>query len=172
MSDVTLRQVREHVESDLSDSALTRLLSAAAQEIASVAGAHNAQRDTFLLPDSRVLVTSRPVVSVTSITERVGGVGQALAASDWRLTHSRELLRLATGANPRVWWGEEVVVVYVPVSDLDIRRRVQIDLVKLSIQYSGAKSEKAGDYSVTLPEYQAERDMLLAPLLAGRLGLV
>lgn len=172
MSTITVAELRSHFETDLADGALQSLLGTAAQEIESAAGSHASHTDYYAAPDSRVLVLRRPAASITSVHERVYGAETVLTSADWRMAYGREMLRLNTGPNPRTWWGDEVIIVYVPVSDLAVRRRVQIDLCKLSLQYSGAASEKAGDYSVTLSDdYQAERDRLLSALTARTMWL-
>lgn len=168
MALLTLDDFRAQFETDLSDAALTRLLSAAEAEINRHAGEAGTASD-FFRDDTRprVLVLRRRAVSITSVTERLADTEIALAANDWRLNAGRELVRVWTGANPRTYWAEEVTVAYVPVSDLPIRQRVQADLVKLAAQYQALKQEKVGDLSRTHPEYQAERAAILAGLTSG-----
>lgn len=166
--DITAVQLRDHYETDLSDVALTRLLAAARQEIVDYAGPLDAATQTVVEPASRVIWLRRRAASITSVHERAGGVETALAADDYRLRGPQELVRLAGGPNPRAYWGDEVRVVYVPVSDLDLRRRVQIDLVKLAAQYSATASERTGETTI---EYRAVEDERLALLRVLSPGL-
>ena len=173
--------LREHFETDLEDDALQRIIDDADQAIIDRFGEHG-DAGTFSIDDplvelhpggGRHIFPHRKVDSVEAVTEFWGGPGAEteteLATDDWRLEHAgRSLLRLATGTNPRAWWGR-VVLDYFPVSDAARRTRVNIDLCKLALTYGGyLKTERAGDYqaasAMTPDAYQAERERLLSEL--------
>ena len=167
MSLLTLAEMRALHETDLEDDALQALLDAAEEEIVSHAGAHASASDFFSRPLSASVFLKRRAASIDAVTERVRGEETELAADDYRLADTRELIRRDDGTNPRSSWGDEVTVEYVPVSDLDTRKRVQADLVKLSAQYQALRSESSGDLQQTFPEYQAERQAILSQLSPG-----
>src|SRR5688500_12817004 len=133
---LSLAELRTQFETDLQDYALERLLGAAEEEIVAHAGAHDSASDFFSGALSRRLFLKRGAQAITSVTERVCDVETLLAASDYRLVGARELVRRADGANPRPYWGDEVTVAYTPVADLDTRKRVQLDLVRLAASYN------------------------------------
>lgn len=161
-------QLGEHIEHDLSDNALQRLNDAETAEILRRFG--SVTTATELLPGgTRRLILKQKLGSdgITSVTETVGTTDTILAADDYRLWYGGAMLeRLDDGTNPRSRWGNRVSVVYVPENRLAQRRLVLINLVKLAIEYRGLKSEGvgAGDYSMTVLEYNAERENLLRSL--------
>jgi len=163
-------------ETDLGDAALQLVIDDADSAIIARFGEHDA---TIVAPlveqhdgGSRHIFPGRKVDSVVVITEFWGGPGAEdeteLTADDYRLEHAGgSLLRLTTGTNRRGWWGR-VVLEYLPVTDNARRRRVELDLCKLALQYSALGSERAGDYSQTqLGDYQKERERLLSELVSG-----
>ena len=160
-------------ETDLGDAALQLVIDSADAEIIARFGEHDATLDAPLVEQhdggGRYIFPHRKVDSVVAVTEFWGGPGAEeeteLAADDYRLGHgSSSLLRLSTGTNSRGWWGR-VVLNYVPVTDNARRRRVELDLCKLALQYSALGSERAGDYSQSqLGDYQKERERLLSEL--------
>jgi hypothetical protein len=104
------------------------------------------------------LFLRRPVASVTTVTEDTA----LLASTSYRLWGSQgRLERLPVGS----WWGEVVVVSYVPTDDNNTRRSVIIELVRLALEHSAMKSESvAGEYSYTAPDWLVERSNLLRSL--------
>lgn len=166
--DVTTAQLREHVETDLAESALSSLLAAARQEIVDRAGEVASAVQTAVEPRSAVIWLRRPASAITSVVERAAGVVTTLAPADYRLRGEHELVRLTDGPNPRAWWAGEVVVTYVPPNDLALRRRVQIDLVRLALAYTAHSSEGyGGGVTVAHREYDVERAAVLAALNPG-----
>jgi hypothetical protein len=134
---LTVTQLRQFVTSSLEDAPLQTLLDAAATAIVGVAGAtgeiteHVSAWDGFY---HRITV-ARPIAAITSVTEYAGGVETILAADDYR-ADGYVLTRLGYGTNPRWWfWGRHVVVVYTPADDTAERQRVQMELVKLDLNW-------------------------------------
>lgn len=164
MSLLTLTDARALIETDLTDPALQALLDAADADIIANAGAHASASQIVIEPRSDTVFLRRDAASITTVVERIDGTATTLAATDYRLAGAHMLRRLATGANPRREWGDEIEIVYVPVADLPRRRAVQADLVKLAIQYQGARSVRVGDVATDLPEYDAERRAILSRL--------
>lgn len=172
MALLTPPQLRQHVETDLPDAALQRILDAEEAEIVRRYGAH-ATATELVAGGKRSLVLQRPAASVTSVTEVVAGwIGETstvLAPDDYRLWFGNLMLeRLGTGTNPRDRWGDRVTVVYVPQDRATQRTLVLVNVCKLAVSYSGVASQQiGGDYSEKQHDYVAERERLLKTL-AGR----
>jgi len=158
-------EVREHVETDISDPALSRLINDAEAEIIRRYGDHTTEIEK-IFGGGHFIVLSRPADTITSITEILwgvfGGTTLDLAADDYQVwPDKRRIERLSDGTNPRPIWGDVIEVDYTPVDESAQRKRVVIDLVKLALEYRGVKSEGIGDYKVTLGEYEDERRKIL-----------
>lgn len=174
MALLTLAQLKEHIEAELADDALTRLLNGADQAVEQRYGAIATQVDEFvvsfdLYPNGRdkYVNLTRQVSSITSVTEQLyGGDADTLAADDYDL-RGRSLERLNSGTNSRNVWGHRVVVTYVPYDDTNQRIPVIVDLVKIELGYRGLHAERASDYSMTAAEYQKERESILGALGLG-----
>lgn len=170
MSLLTVEQMREHVETDLSDTEVQRLIDAAEEEIIDKYGPHATQTDELdECRLSNVLFLTRPASEITTVTEEIhtnGSIEQTpldpddydLTADGWRIR------RLTTGTNPRGTWGDVVIVQYTPKDETSKREGVLIDLVKLAAQFSGLDSEKTGDYQSSQKDYQKSRNQVLGRL--------
>lgn len=177
MALITATELREHVDTDLGDTALGRLLDDADDEITRRYGAHTgSQVETFRpTPHSVLLHTDRSISAVTSITEtfpaEIGETTNTLTSGDYGVEGNRTLRRKATGSYSASCWAPLVVVTYTPVADSDRRARVTIDLVRLSVQYQAVQSHGLGDASVSYSDYARERELLLRVLAPSMLGL-
>jgi hypothetical protein len=165
---ITPTNIREHIETDLTDAALQRLIAAADQEIVETLGEHN---PTGTVTETHVggdkgLFLNRPAASITSITEYRGTTTTVLVAADWRAWYGNRVLeRLSLDAtNPQGEWAERVDVVYTPVDDDNARIGATIDLVNLAIRYTGLQSERVGDYASTAMHHAKERGHIIARL--------
>lgn len=168
MATILLAEVRQHIETDLIDSALQTLIDDAEEEINVVIGLVTSETDEFNEERTTKLFLTRKATSVTSVTEERGGVSTVLAANDYQLRlGGRMIERLSTGTNPCTVWGDVVTIVYVPQDDTKRRKVVIIDMVKLALVYNGQKSESVGDYSATAKDYDDERQRLIARLRMG-----
>lgn len=177
---VTASDVREHVETDLSDTALDRLIADADAEIVRSFGAHTGTVTERFTPgpsDERIW-TARPIASITSITETyVNASGESpvtLAVTDYEVEGDREIRRTAGGTNSSSEWRGIVTVVYTPSATTETarRKRVTIDLVRLACRYEGASASKAGDFSVNHVDYERERSRLLRRLSKPLTGFI
>jgi len=169
---LTPAQLREHVETDLSDGALQRILDSEEAEIVGRYGAHATASEMLAGDHKPLLILARDAASITAITETVADVDTALAADDYRLWPGGRLERLSDGTHPASTWGDRVAVTYVPADQVAQRSLVLVNLCKLALEYRGLKSEAigSGDYQMTAQEYNAERNRLLGSL-APRGGL-
>ena len=148
MSLMTPAEIKAHVETDLTDAALQELIDAAEQDIDTAHGALATQTDELLGKKSLNLWPTRPITTVTSITETVGATDTVLSADDYKLLHGgRQIERLSTGTNPRIEWGDRVKIVYAPEDETARRKGILVKLVKFDLAYNGLASEKVGDYS-------------------------
>jgi hypothetical protein len=165
--ELTTGEFAAHFEHDLSSAAVLRLIDDAEDEINKRYGNSMSQID-YLDGGDRLLFLLRPASEVSSVVTTIGETDTTLAADDFRLRYNGAALeREVGGTNGRALWEPDVVVTYTPESDLKRRKRVIIDLVKLSIQYDGVKSSRAGDQSMVGMDYQDERERLLSSLAAN-----
>jgi len=174
---MTLAEIRAHIESDLSDAALTELIDAADYSIVSSVGPHAVDGDItkVVLGGDALLFLPRPAVTFTSVTEVVGDVSTVLATDDYRAwfgntLDTRILRRLNDGTNPRGVWGNRVSVVYAPLNDDAQRKQVEIMLVRLAVQYRALSSERVGQYSSVILDFQKEQANLIQPLVQDYAG--
>jgi hypothetical protein len=165
MALLTVAQIREHVETDLSNDALQRIIDSEDGEITRRFGAPTTQTETFKGGESYVFL-SRLASSITSVTEEVNETTTTLAVDDYDLWWNQALQRDADGTNGRGTWGERVTVVYVPQTTTPQRTLLLIQLVQLAVQYGGVQSDSvgSGDYSATYHDYQRERERLFRKL--------
>lgn len=158
MTLVDVDTVREHVETDLSDSAIQQMIDAEDAEITRRYGAAETAVETFAIGGTPFLSLSRPATAITSVVEN----GTALSTSDYTLTYSWLLSRVG-------WrWRDAVTVTYTPVDTTAQRALVLIQLVKLAIAQSGYASQGVGDYREQPLSYSEERERLLASLAPRR----
>lgn len=167
MSLVTLAFMRKHLETDLVDDALQRLIDDAESEIDERHGSLLTQTDEYHGDTmSNAVFLKRKATMITTVIEEIksGGGYEAttLAADDYELRYGgRQLRRLIDGTNPRSCWGDTVTVTYTPQDDTNRRIRVTIDMVKLAVVFNGLDSEKIGDYAAQSTKYEARRQELI-----------
>lgn len=177
--------LRQHVETDLPDTALQLILDSEEAEIIRRYGPHATATDVLsggewfplqmagLSGVTGWLVLNRPAVSIVSIVQTTFDQSLVLAAGDYTLWPGGRLEREGFGPNPASWWGEQVVVTYVPVDMTAQRALVLVQLCKLALAFTGLKSESVGggDHSETTADYTVEREKALRSL-APRGGFV
>lgn len=177
--------LRTHLETDLSDEALERLMHDACDAITDRVG--SLEQNQIVLrtfSSDRYLFLPKPIDSdedIESITYRLGNSELVLAETDWRWIGGRMIERLTGGGESvATSWGWNfvsssgdvefnTVVVYTPKTMVNRRIRVLIDLVRLATQYTALASERAGDYSSSSLKYKEERAKLINELVP-RLG--
>jgi hypothetical protein len=160
--------LRQHIETELADEALARLLEAAYEAIDEAVGAA-ADVSEYFRVHGDLLLLSRRAESIASVTEN----DTALETDDYELRPSGlTLRRLDTGTNPRRHWHRRIDVTYRAYNDESERDRVAVELVKLDLAYSpGLVSQSIGAWSETYTtgtgsslDYAAERATILASL--------
>lgn len=165
MADLTLAELREHVETGLVDGALQRLLTDTQAEVVGRFGS-DAAVTAVLQGGGRRLRLQRPAATITSITE-YSDPAVALVAADYRLWPGGRLLDRLVGTG---WgyWGQPVTVVYAPIPEEAMRNRMVTELVRLAVQHTGLESERVGDYTATSADYFKERERVLQSGAAHR----
>lgn len=179
---LTLDEYRGLSESALSDESLQLLLDAAEAEITRAAGPVGVTTD-FITAGGHLVVTSRRIASVTSITETSHSTPTdvtTLAGDDYLLWPGGYVIeRQPGGTNSRFRWFGRVAVTYVAADDVDLRKVVQSELVDLMITSApGVTSEQVGAWSRTLASNSVwnaseERGAILSRLVeSGRMLVV
>lgn len=163
--------VRAQIDTDLLDADLQLLLDDAEAEIVRRYGAL-ASHSEDLEGGDRFIPLTRKAASITLVKEReypsiyTQPTEYTLAANDYRLlADGRTLERLTTGTNAWHHWRGIVTVTYAPVDQTATRKRVELDLVRLAVQYRAISSQSIGGSSISNVDYQAEREKLLSTLL-------
>lgn len=151
MPKLTLDEVRDQVQSDLTSAAFGKVYAAEERRIVKVVGKDTAvieRKNALGLVD---LFTHRTIGTINSIKERVSVSSDevTLASDDFRVVGERRIRRLSTGTNGGSWWGVEVVIDYDPVDNIDLRNSTLVELCRISVDESAAESEKDGDYQAT-----------------------
>ncbi len=168
---LTADQIRTHVETDMVDTAVNRLIDDAESEMVRLYGPHVDDITEIHTPGpgQKYLFTKRPIDEVTSVTELTttyaGETDLVLDdADDYVLEGKTQLRRLGTGTNPSTMWAAHVTVEYTPVDDTTRRERVLIDLVKLAVRFEGVQASSGAGVSITHVDYDAQRSCILARL--------
>ncbi|MGB3793455.1 MAG: hypothetical protein WA978_12035 [Sphingopyxis granuli] len=178
-----LDRVKERSGSDLSDTELQAVIDANIATLTArlgPAGPVTVELGDLSDPHSRMLATLRitpPIATgeaVTIVELDPGNSGaeaaeRELDAADYRILHAgRTLQRLTGGPNGRTYWAPLVRLTYTPQGAAPAERdEAVIKLCLIDLSYRGGmKSERAGDYSVTLSgDPQADRKAIIDALL-------
>ena len=156
---LTVAQLRMHVETDLVDEALQRLLDGEEAEIVRRYGEHATASETLPGGGPEVIL-SRGAASITSVSEQ--GLDDeeatALEPEQYVSWHGGRLLQRWGDSS---LWPARVTVEYVPTDDSAQRTNVLIRLMALLLAYNGTAAEGVGDYRMSAKDYQRERERLL-----------
>ena len=147
MSLVTVAEARALVNTGLSDGDLQVVIDRIEADITSKVGAP--QTDAYatevvktLRGEGENLFLPTEIYSVVSIVEDT----VTLTADQYQTWGGGVIERLPMGSS----WGDRVVVTYKPKDDRPVREDVIIDLLRLTLNRTGMKSESiAGEYSYT-----------------------
>ena len=171
MAILSADELREQVETDLSDDGLGRLIDAAEAEIVARFGKADERTEELRGGTIEIFPAGR-VGTVTKVVERRSPQDPhpvTLTEDDYHLSPGSWLTRLHTGPNKPLsrGWAPVVTVTYTPVDDSKVREGVLIDLVRLEIMHTGAQAVQSGEVSVTASEYRMERMAILGRLETG-----
>lgn len=183
-----LDRVRERTGSDLSDAELQAMIDGIGAELDTrlgPAGPITVELGDLDDPSSRnqrTLRLIRPLdvaQPVTIVEDDPADSGLALTritldTADYAvLNGGRTLQRLTGGPNGRCWWAPLVMVTYTPIGEQAARDEATIRLMQLDLSYRGGlKSERAGDYQITLADNFADAREAIFAGLAQRRGMV
>lgn len=161
---LTPADVKAQIETDLATTAIQLLLDDADRDIVAKYGPHTGDVTEMVEGGSaRIFLTQVPS-AITSVNETIDDATTLLDPLDYRIWYGRVLERIATGPNGGTEWGDRVVVAYTPVDEAARRKRMELDLVRLAIQYDALKSSSDGDHSETDVDYEDERQRILGSL--------
>ena len=151
---LTLTAIREHVETDLSDTELMRLMAAATLDVTDFIGQNTS--DLVITGGGRYLdLPAAPV----EIRER--------QTNGWVVVPAADYYALGDGRYRRVDgrdWAYETQVTPSPHSLDEQVERAIIHLVQLDIRQRGDQTVTVGDYGRSAPNYERERWAILRSL--------
>lgn len=166
MADLTVTELRQHVETDLGDPALQRLLDDAYTAIRERAGTLDPVTARYIgNGDSVIWLGGR--VATLPFTSVVEDTVVLVVDVDYRVLYGgRGLERIDSSGKVRAW-GRDVLITYTKANDEAKRKRVAIDLCKLALQFDGTQGYSAGDYRQENPDYQRAREQVLRGLVVS-----
>lgn len=172
---VTTAEVQEYLETDLTNAQIDDLIADADRLIVRAYGPHTADGDVTEQDRglSRRLHFDRPFGAIVEVVEYDSrDEPLTLAVDDFRVWDDGFTLeRLDTGTNPRTFWNVRVDVTGTPADDDGIRKRVTLDLCRLSAEWDSQSTSRRGDFSTSSSDYEGQRDAILARCSSGS-GLV
>ena len=166
---LTIADVRARVETDLDNETLQKILDAAVEDLERRCGRAASETEVYRASGRRSFSLLRRAVSISSVTERrcLGSEPVTLSADDYRRV-GYELIRIATGTNPAITWGHEVIVEYAPEVDSSLRDRVVLDVCQMDAEFRALANEKTGDWQGDYSDHEARRDSLFRQVQEGR----
>lgn len=172
MSLLSVAELQAQVETDFQTATLQQIIDAAEFEIDDYFGPITAYTYEFDSEFDEVLRLPVQGSSITSIEEYEGSESDPaktmLASDDYELSSDGwDIRRLSDGTNPRSTWSWHVVVIFVPVSNVDIRKQVAIKLARCEIEHSAYGQESIGDWKAQQKNYQKEKVQILRQLNGG-----
>ena len=159
---LSVAEVREHLETGLSDAALGRLVDSQDERIRAFVGEHDGT--ITWEGESRnlsIVWLPRPAESITSVEERYyfESTWAAVAATEYYLSNGgRSVRRYAFG------FQSYVRVIYEPVPENAQRTQALIDLVRLRTLDNGLAAESDDTYKTTSVDYSEAERRILEPL--------
>lgn len=163
---LSVDEVRQHIETDLADPALTRLVEDADAEIIARLGDIATATETADGTGHDLFPLNRKCSAVSSVVMRIGQTDYPLGADDYAIVRDGRWLQRRSGSVvPELVWHGIITVVYTPADDTASRKRLLVNLVMLSVQYDGTKTQNIGDANATQFDYMQERENLFAPFM-------
>lgn len=166
---MTVDEMREHVETALSDDALQRLMDAAEDDINDHAGLLTmedydtaAERTEWVTNQfrNRMIRVKMPVESIVSITSVYSG--NPTDTEDPLVDDEDYWFDGVNIHRKGYFWGDRVEVVYIPKNTLSQRRACLILLVRLAINSEpGIGFEGAATWQSTSQDYEQSKQRIL-----------
>lgn len=161
MALLTAAEIRHHVETELDDTALQRVIDRLDADLQHHAGPHSGPITEVVAGQRASVFLARPVATLTTVREG-DRITTATPTLDLELDvllwgNEGRLERRPAGAR----FAALVEAIYEPVDDLDRRKRTLLELVRLDLAQSGRQRERVGEYAYAGLDYEARRDALL-----------
>lgn len=175
---MTVDEVRERVDTSLTDAGLTALASDCEDMITDWAGPlviegypEDAEQvtETVYARGTTLLRLKQKIGEIISVTDTSGDTDTELVVEaenegDWRVRG--DYLERADG----YIWGERTTVVYVPADGRFKRRQALVKLVQLELNFQpGMSSQQAGPWAERYAKYAADKSMILNEVYAQEL---
>lgn len=159
MALLTVDQIREHVETGLSDDALTRTMNAEEAYIIQMAGPNDGSLTVTVDGGSWTAWLPKPASSITSIHEYYTNSANMTEVTQYNVINGGRGIRKFTTA-----WERYVEVEYTPVSDDMLRMQALIELVQLAVQDEGLASSIDDTYQTVSYDRAMQRRKIIEPL--------
>lgn len=167
---IDIAEVRDVINTPLSDAALQTIIDREDQAIVDQVGAHYGGTSVTVTEvlkgeDTPSLFLRRAFTSVSEVNEKTAYNDAAWAAltanEEYYVWADEGRIERLSGA-----WGVLVQVIYVPIDDNEARKAVLIELVRIAIERTALKSESvAGEYSYTAADdWEVSRAQILKRL--------
>lgn len=164
---MTVDQVRERVDTSLTDDDLTQLASDCEDAITDWAGPlviegypEDAEQvtETVYARGTTLLRLKQKIGSITTVTDTEGDTDTDLVEGNGDYRVRGEYLERGNNR----WWGDRTTVVYVPADARYKRRLALVKLVQLELNYEpGVRSQQSGPWAERYSEYASEKQMIL-----------
>ena len=166
---LTVAEVKEHVTTGLSDTALERVVDGEDAYIRRMVGEHDPASTMSYVedrPDYRMSLP-RAASAVTSVTINYWRQSdRVMDEDDYWMEDGGLAVRIA----PTFLWdlnfeyGDRVTIEYTPVSENDERIKALIELVRLATQDTGLDSERDDTFQYMAKDKLKARRQIIAPL--------
>lgn len=159
---ITTDQVREHVETGISDDALDRLITAADEDIVGVAGPHDPDDTMQVRVEAhphRIYLPRRASIIDTLEDSYDGQNWQERGSATFELLNGGRMIQtLSIAFRPRAR------VTFTPIATNPKRIAALIQLVRLANAHSAYTSESDDTYNVAMIDHGKERSRILRNL--------
>ena len=165
---LTIAEVRESVETGLSDGALGRIIDAQDAYILRLAGQHDPATTMVYSSEPRSLTSvwlPRPASSIASIEERfrIDGTWVVLDASLYLLTDGGRSIVLDDTRRAPLF----IRITFTPIPENAERTQALINLVRLETQDTGLESERDDTFGYQSKDKLKARREIIEPLKQG-----
>ena len=171
MTLLTVEDLEEHVETDLPEDAIARLIEATTKDITDRYGANTDVEATVDVRggNRRLYIPYPPAERIIEIKEYRPGYNQL--PRDAKVVDPNVYQMISEGSVMRVGhsFAERVIIRYMPINDMGQRRHMAIDLVRLAIVYEAEKISGVGEGGFGINtehvDYQKERNAILGRMM-------
>ena len=159
---LTLDQVRDVLETGLPDSALEWLIDEADHQITDRYGPHSGEITETNVSRLDLVFLRRQAATIAEVKQygyqTLASAATVVAPATYEIRYDGWVL-----ARPQCWM-PLVQVRYTPVSTVEIRRGVLLDMVRLALVYEARLQSTVGNVSVTNLNRQREMGQILSRL--------